>query len=296
MSIPAPKLLLTGANGFTGRHMTVAAMAAGYEVHALSADLTDAAAVSAEVNVIAPEYAIHLAAISAVTHHDEFAFYQINTFGTQTLFEALAALKRTPKAVLLASSANVYGNCEASPITEQQIPAPVNHYAFSKLAAEGVARMFSQRLPIKTVRPFNYTGVGHDDRFVIPKIVRAYGSRDPSITLGNLAAEREYNDVRFVVDTYLQLLQNGEAGEIYNLCSSVTYSIAHVLQVLSELTGHAPAIRVDQSLLRANELQRLCGSPDKLRTVTTRRVQNDLRVLLNWMLDAGTAELPARTP
>lgn len=295
MSIPAKKLLLTGANGFTGRHMTVAAMAAGYEVHALLADLTDAGAVSAEVNAIAPEYVIHLAAISAVTHHDEFAFYRINTFGTQTLFEALTELERTPKAVLLASSANVYGNADASPITEQQIPAPVNHYAFSKFAAEGVARMFSQRLPIKTVRPFNYTGVGHDDRFVIPKIVKAFGARAPSITLGNLAAEREYNDVRFVVDAYLQLLHSGEEGEIYNLCSSVTYSIEHVLQVLGDLAGHSPTIRVDQSLLRANELRRLCGSPDKLRTVTTHRVRNDLRELLRWMLDAVVA-VPPGTP
>lgn len=275
--------------------MTVAALSAGYEVHALSANLTDAAAVSREVEAIAPEYVIHLAAISAVTHHDEFAFYQINTFGTQNLFEALSSLARAPEAVLLASSANVYGNCDASPITELQIPAPINHYAFSKLATEGVARMFSQRLPIKVVRPFNYTGVGHDDRFVIPKIVKAYRARDPFITLGNLAAEREYNDVRFVVDTYLQLLHSGQAGETYNLCSSVTYSIEYVLQVLSDLTGHAPTIRVDQSLLRSNELQRLCGAPDKLRTVTTLRVRNNLAALLSWMLDAGVAESPPVT-
>ncbi len=275
--------------------MTVAAITAGHEVHALTADLTDSAAVSAEVAEIAPDFVVHLAAISAVTHHDEFAFYQINTFGTQNLFQALASLKRSPEAVLLASSANVYGNCDASPITELEIPAPVNHYAFSKLAAEGVARMYSTRLPIKIIRPFNYTGVGHDDRFVIPKIVKAFRARDLSITLGNLSAEREYNDVRFVVDTYLQLLTSGYAGETYNLCSSTTYSVQHILQVLSELTGHSPDIFVDHSLLRSNELQRLCGAPDKLQTVSVPRVRNNLRELLGWMLEAGV-EAPRATP
>ena len=292
----AKKILLTGANGFTGRHMTDAAVVAGYEVHALAANLTEANAVAQEVSDVEPDFVIHLAAISAVTHHDEFAFYQINTFGTQNLFEALAALKQTPEAVLLASSANVYGNCDSSPITEREIPAPVNHYAFSKLAAEGVARMFSQRLPTKIIRPFNYTGIGHDDRFVIPKIVKAYRARDSHITLGNLAAEREYNDVRFVVDTYLQLLLSGSAGETYNLCSSTTYSIQHILYVLTELTGHAPEIRIDPSLIRSNELQRLCGSPDKLASVTNPRVRNNLRELLSWMLDADVVDAPPTLP
>jgi GDP-6-deoxy-D-talose 4-dehydrogenase len=294
--VAAKKILLTGANGFTGRHMSEAAIAAGHEVHALAANLTDVSAVSREVAEIAPDFVIHLAAISAVTHHDEFAFYQINTFGTQNLFEALTTLKRTPETVLLASSANVYGNCDASPITEREIPAPVNHYAFSKLAAEGVARMYSQRLPTKIIRPFNYTGVGHDDRFVIPKIVKAYRARDPFITLGNLVAEREYNDVRFVVDTYLQLLNGGSPGETYNLCSGITYSVQQILQVLSDLTGHYPDIEVNLSLLRFNELQRLCGSPDKLQTVSSPRVRNNLRELLSWMLESGVAESPPVTP
>lgn len=292
----AKKILLTGANGFTGRHMTDAAIAGGHDVHALTANLTEADEVSREVSDIAPHFVIHLAGISAITHHDEFAFYKNNTFGTQNLFEALAMLRRTPDAILLASSANIYGNCDASPITEREIPAPINHYALSKLAAEGVARMYSQRLPTKIIRPFNYTGVGHDDRFVIPKIVKAYVARDPFISLGNLFAEREYNDVRFVVDTYLQLLVSGAAGETYNLCSSVTYSIQNILHVLTELTGHVPEVRVNPSLLRANELQRLCGSPDKLESVTQHRVTNNLRELLTWMLEAHAAQSPSVAP
>ena len=110
------KLLLTGARGFTGQHFTKAAQQAGYEVHPLSADLTDATAVAAETAVAAPDFVVHLAAISAVTHADEQAFYRVNLFGTLNLLKALAALPQAPKRVLLASSANVYGNVDTSPI------------------------------------------------------------------------------------------------------------------------------------------------------------------------------------
>jgi GDP-6-deoxy-D-talose 4-dehydrogenase len=286
-------LLLTGADGFTGRHLEAAALAAGYAVHRLQANLTDADAVRLEVEAANADVVIHLAAISAVTHSDEFAFYSVNVFGTQNLFSALAGQQHKPTAVLLASSANVYGNCAVSPVAEGVTPEPVNHYALSKLACEGVARMFSDRLPIQIIRPFNYTGVGHDDRFVIPKIVNAYRVRQPVLKLGTVSVEREYNDVRFVVDTYLQLLQRGVAGQIYNLCSGITYSLTQVLQTMNELTGHAPQIELDSTFVRTNELQRLCGSPSKLATVTEARVANELRALLRWMLEAGNAQTSA---
>ncbi len=282
-------LLLTGADGFTGRHLTAAALVAGYDVRALSADLTDADAVTHEVATIAPDFVVHLAAISAVTHHDAFAFYRVNVFGTENLLAALTRLPRKPSAVLLVSSANVYGNCEVSPISELVSPAPVNHYAVSKLAAEGVARMFSNRLPLTVVRPFNYTGVGHDVRFVIPKIVQAYRARSPVLTLGDLLVEREYNDVRFVVDAYLQLLTAGQAGQTYNLCSGVAYSLADVLQIMNDLSEHAPNVEVDQSLFRANEVRLLCGSPDRLAGTIQLNAPNKLRPLLKWMLESDVA-------
>jgi GDP-6-deoxy-D-talose 4-dehydrogenase len=96
-----------------------------------------------------------------------------------------------------------------------------------------------------------------------------------------------------VVDTYLQLLQRGVAGQIYNLCSGITYSLTQVLQTMNELTGHAPRIELDSTFVRTNELQRLCGSPSKLATVTEARVANELRSLLRWMLEVGNAQTSA---
>ena len=86
------------------------------------------------------------------------AFYNVNVLGAMNLLAGLTALPVKPRKVLLASSANVYGNCDASPITEGQLAAPVNHYAMSKLAMEQMAWTYLDRLPIVITRPFNYTG------------------------------------------------------------------------------------------------------------------------------------------
>ena len=134
------RLLITGADGFTGRHLSLVAEAAGYEVFPLSVDLTDRQLVVENVLTIAPTHVAHLAAISAVTHEDALAFYQVNVLGTQYLLDALAVLARTPERILLASSANVYGNADLPFIPETLCPQPVNHYAISKLAMERLAQ------------------------------------------------------------------------------------------------------------------------------------------------------------
>ncbi|WP_340121602.1 GDP-mannose 4,6-dehydratase [Methylobacter svalbardensis] len=281
------KLLLTGARGFTGRHFAKAAQLAGYEVHPLSADLTDAKAVAAETAAAAPDFVVHLAAISAVTHADEEALYRVNLFGTLNLLKALAALPQAPKRVLLASSANVYGNVDTSPIDESTCPAPVNHYAMSKLAMEFMSATFAERLPLVTVRPFNYTGIGHDTRFVIPKLVAHFVRRADTIELGNLDVEREFNDVRTVCTAYLRLLQLGQPGQTYNVCSGRPVSLKSAIEALKEITGHDLAVKVNPDFIRANEVHRLCGNPAKLEACIGQLQHPPLEDTLSWMLSAG---------
>lgn len=278
------RLLLTGAEGFTGRHFAQAAREAGYEVHALQADLTDAAALAQEAAAVVPTHVIHLAAISAVSHADELAFYRVNVLGTDHLLKALLALPESPRKVLLASSANVYGNAEQCPITEQQLPVPVNHYAISKLAMEHVARMNAARLPIVLARPFNYTGVGHDERFVLPKLVSHFARRAPHIELGNLNVEREFNDVRMVVHAYLRLLEHAPIGETYNVCTGRPVALQIAIQMLVALTGHSPAVTVNPAFVRVNEIQRLCGSPEKLVGANGTLPHYTIMDTLAWML------------
>jgi GDP-6-deoxy-D-talose 4-dehydrogenase len=258
------RILLTGAHGFTGTAFSQRAARDGHDLQALSCELTDADAVQAEVLAIAPDVIVHLAAISFVGHGDDLAFYKVNVLGTLNLLSALTRLPKVPARVLLASSANVYGNCERSPIAETQPPAPVNHYAMSKLAMEHMARPYLDRLPIVFTRPFNYTGPGQAVNFVIPKLVDHFARKAPTIELGNLNVEREFNDVEMVCEAYLQLLVHGVPGETYNVCSGQPYTLQHVIDALVQLTGHSPEITVNPAFVRANEVHRLCGNPEKL--------------------------------
>lgn len=288
------KILLTGAAGFTGRFFMAQAQAAGHAVVALAANLTDKAAVANEVAKAEPDAVVHLAAISFVGHADDTAFYDVNVVGTTNLLAALAALPVKPRCVLVASSANIYGNCEVSPIDETQAPAPVNHYAMSKLAMEQMAWTYLDRLPIVITRPFNYTGPGQAPQFLIPKLVSHFARRSGHIELGNLQVEREFNDVRMVCDAYLKLLDKGRPGEAYNVCSGQPYTLQHVIATLEQITNHHMDVQVNPAFVRANEVHRLCGNPSKLLATVGSLSNHTLAETLSWMLSAAEPSTQAK--
>lgn len=280
------RILLTGAGGFTGRHFVATAQAAGHEVIELSSDLRDRDSLQREVADARPEAAIHLAGISFVGHADERAFYDVNLFGSLNLLDALKATRSTRK-VLLASSANVYGNSEQSPLAESHPFAPVNHYAVSKVGMECMARARALDFPLVITRPFNYTGVGQSGQFVIPKLIDHFRRRAPQVQLGNLRVEREYNDVRFVCAAYLRLLDAEVPAGTYNVCTGRTYDLSGVLDVLQRLTGHAMEVQVNPEFVRANEIRRLCGSAELLNRTVGTLPDYSIEQTLSWMLSAS---------
>lgn len=281
------RLLVTGADGFTGRHLCAAASNSGFVVIPLRSDLTNADSVYTEVQSISPTHVLHLASISAVTHKDQEAFYKVNLFGTLNLLESLNGLAFKPKRVLIASSANVYGNTDVEFIDETVCPKPVNHYAMSKLAMEYMAMTYAADLPIVITRPFNYTGVGHDNRFVIPKIVDHFKRGAAEIELGNLDVYREYNDVRMICDAYLELLADGVSGETYNVCSGKAYSLREVLQIVEKISGTSVEVKVNPAFVRANEVHKLVGMPAKLKKAVGDLQRPSLEDTLRWMLHSG---------
>jgi len=282
------RILLTGSEGFTGQVFAKRAVAAGHVIDALQSDLTHREALHQEVLALAPEAVVHLAAISFVGHASEAAFYAINAIGTTNLLDALVRLPIRPDRVLLVSSANVYGNTARSPINEDQPPAPVNHYGMSKLAMELLARTYNDRLNLVITRPFNYTGPGQDVHFLVPKLAAHFAMRAPSIELGNLDVEREFNDVRMVCDAYLLLLAYGEPGETYNICSGRPYALRHVIETFARMTSHNPRIEINSAFVRGNEVHRLCGDPRKLQTLVSKQgavlYEPSLKEMLELML------------
>ena len=261
----SPIILITGARGFTGLYLKDLAQKSGLKVLELTSNLNDVEALEKEVLVAKPDYVAHLAGISFVASKDHEAFYRVHALGTSNLLQALTKLESAPKKILLASSATVYGNSAHHLSVEDQALTPIDHYATSKVAMEEMAKTFFNRLPIVIARPFNYTGVGQKGNFLIPKLVDHFAKRKPFIELGNLNIEREFNDVNMICDAYLKLLELGKANEIYNVCSGQARSLQFVLDTLKQITGHNIEIRVNPDFVRASEVHRMVGSPQKLK-------------------------------
>ena len=236
----------------------------GFELIGLQSDITNLIALEKEVLKVTPDAVIHCAGISFVASKDQEAFYRVHALGTSNLLTALTQLPQKPKKVLLASSATVYGNAALTPTPEEHPLKPMDHYAMSKVAMEEMAKTFFDQLPIIIARPFNYTGVGQHDNFLIPKLIRHFAQKAPAIELGNLLVEREFNDVATICEAYLALLEYGHAGEIYNVGTGQVRSLANVVDTLVKLTQHPMKISVNPDFVRANEVRRMCGNPQKL--------------------------------
>ena len=289
------RALLTGRNGFTGRYVAAELEAAGYDVVGLSncpepsgadsitANLLDREAIVAAVAEVRPHVVLHLAAISFVAHGDVDEIYRVNVVGTRNLLDALAQLAQKPQIVVLASSANIYGNAEVEPITEDTPPAPANDYAVSKLAMEYMARLWADRLPIVITRPFNYTGVGQSEQFLIPKIVSHFRRGERVIELGNTDVIRDFSDVRDVARNYGAIVKALPLNATLNICSGMGYSLAEILEMMAEIAGYQSQVRVNQAFVRNNDVARLVGFNGRLRGMADILPITPMRETLAWM-------------
>lgn len=288
--------LVTGASGFTGRYMVDALRQGGFDVvgvgskpvddcRMLACDLTDADAVKSLVAEVRPDWVVHLAALSFVGHADQRAFYDVNVFGTLNLLQAVRALDQPVSRVLVASSANIYGTPKVAHIDESVCPAPVNHYACSKLAMEHLVLSGFADLPLVVTRPFNYTGPGQDNRFLIPKIVEHFARGDREIELGNIDVSRDFSDVRDVISAYMALLDSDLSGQVVNICSGKDTSLRSVIEQMNALAGYEIAVKVNPAFVRANEIPKLCGVNQRLVDLTGWEPQFDLNRTLSDMFE-----------
>lgn len=285
-------VLLTGGRGFTGQHLVPALARKGYSVVGLDSagpnqcDLTDLSAVERAVAEAKPDFVIHLAAISFVAHGNAEDFYRVNVVGTMNLLQALSRLEHAPSRVIVASSANVYGSPGVEVLDETLCPAPVNHYACSKLAMEYMVRTWFHRLPIVITRPFNYTGPGQAEHFLVPKIVEHFKKRSPWIELGNLNVSRDYSDVDDVVAAYLALLAGDVRSDVLNICSGRAISLLEIISMMNEIAGYEIEVRVNPEFVRENEVSKLVGSPARLRSLVTLPPPTPFRETLHRMFQS----------
>lgn len=296
LAMDAPRALITGSKGFTGRYLATELQAHGWEVWGMGSepyeadhrylcvDLLDGPALEAAVGAVQPDVVVHLAAIAFVGQGDADPFYRVNLLGTRNLLSALASACQQIRCVLLASSANIYGNTTEGMLDETTAMNPANDYAVSKLAMEYMARLWMDKLPIVIARPFNYTGVGQSTDFLLPKIVEHFRRRAEVIELGNLDVWRDFSDVRAVAHAYRRLLEVQPVGATVNVCSGQTHSLREVLSMAQRISGHSLQVRISPAFVRANEVKTLCGNPERLRGLIGEWRGPALEETLRWML------------
>jgi GDP-4-dehydro-6-deoxy-D-mannose reductase len=279
------RVLVTGATGFAGRHVIAALAAAGHEPVALGGpsdpplalDLLDPQAVRRAVADTAPDAVIHLAGQAFVPPSiaDPLATLAVNATGTAHVLEAVRAAGR-PIRALIVSSAEVYGKQrpERMPLDEAVPVRPDNPYAASKVAAEVYAEVWGRLygLDVIVARPFNHIGPGQDARFVVPSFARQLAEiaagAPALLSVGNLASERDFLDVRDVAGAYVALLANGRSGGVYNVCSGHAVAIQEVLRQLITIARVAVEVRDDPARMRPSDIPVLCGDATKLRAET----------------------------
>jgi GDP-4-dehydro-6-deoxy-D-mannose reductase len=279
------KVLITGAGGFVGGHLT-AALRVNHPSWALDApggsagvDVTDAQAVDRWIRDAQPDIVVHLAAVAAVTASvkDPRLAWRVNLDGVLNV--VLALQQHAPAAHLLfTSSAEVYGQSLESglPVDEFALLQPVNPYAASKAAADILVRQAAAGgLSATVARPFNHTGAGQSDAFVAPNFAAQIarieaGLQAPLIEVGSLDDERDFLDVADVVSAYRVLLERREdpgVRTVFNVASGTAVRIGDLLEGLLSESSTKIEIRVDSGRLRQTPIPRVVGDASRLRAL-----------------------------
>lgn len=273
------RALVTGSSGFVGRWLCQHLEGSGDEVVELPVDLDirNAGDLAGAVAQAAPDAIFHLAAQANVSAswREPAQTFSVNALGTLNLCAAAASLAEKPK-VLLVSTSEVYGKVppQRMPITEDEPFAPVNPYAASKAAAEiaGLQAWLGQGLEVVRARPFNHTGPGQMEGFVVPdlahQVARAARGELDCIFTGNISVRRDLSDVRDVVRAYRILLLKGRPGEAYNICRGEAVEISAILERLMQLAGVDVPVRPDPARYRPADVPEHVGDARRLKALT----------------------------
>jgi GDP-4-dehydro-6-deoxy-D-mannose reductase len=298
------RVLITGISGFVGSYMAEHALAQGALVFGsarwrsntenidhlrsritlIESDLRDLFSVRTLLEIVSPTHVVHLAAQSFVgaSWQAPAETLSTNILAQVNLLEGLRGLKMAPRFLVVGSSEE-YGLVEPHelPIRETNPLRPLSPYAVSKVAQDMMGYQYwrSYGLPIVRTRAFNHEGARRGDVFVTSNFARQVaeieaGLREPFVNVGDLTPRRDYSDVRDIVRGYWLLLERGEPGEVYNLCSGRSWAIQDVLDFLLEQSRvKGIKVRTDPARLRPSDVMVLEGDPSKMQRATGWQVE-----------------------
>lgn len=268
------RVLITGANGFVGRHAVREFQHHGYEVyegvgpgtrpaHArqVTFNLQHYDIIRFLVDHIQPDLCLHLAGQAHIPfcREDPVTATDLNVTGTVRLLEAFRRHQADAR-VLVVTSAEVYGHvAHGRPVQESDPLRPTTLYGITKQAADEAALAFADQLDldVMTARPWNHIGPGQHPRFVAAAFARQFASfvrgAPPGMKTGNLDSQRDFTDVRDIVRGYRLVLENGRKGEAYNLSSSTLRPIRELIDGFADITGISPERDIDPALFRPTD-------------------------------------------
>jgi GDP-4-dehydro-6-deoxy-D-mannose reductase len=292
------RALVTGADGFVGRHLVAWLQEAGDDVvetdrhHGL--DILEPEALRAFVVGVGPEVVYHLAGQADVggSWSNPVETFRVNAEGTMNVL--LAAVAADVSRVVAVSSADVYGRVgeDELPIAEDAELRPVSPYGASKAAADLIALQahLGHGLGVVRVRPFNHLGPGQSDRFVASalasRIARNERGGTEDVPVGNLTPRRDFTDVRDVVRAYRLVAERGEAGVAYNVCSGRDVAVQDLADRLVAMADRPMRLVPDPELARPVDTPVLRGDPTRLQAATGWSPSVPLEQTLADVLDA----------
>ena len=288
------RALITGIAGFAGSHLAELLLEDGVEVCGLvfpgeptrnidpikshlklsTCDIRDAEAVGKAIEQAKPDEIYHLAAITFIPESidDPRLTFETNLYGTMNVLEAVKKAAGVAR-VLYVGSADEYGlvGSEELPIGEQTPLRPLNPYSVSKASAGMLAFQYavSGALHVVRVRPFNHTGPRQSPRFVCSDFARQVveiekGVSGPEVSVGSLRPLRDFTDVRDVVRAYRDVLEKGESGEVYNICSGRAVSVGDILDMLLSVSGQEIEVVERSDRLRETDVDEIRGDFSKI--------------------------------
>ncbi len=289
-------ILIIGIDSFTGKHLEAYLRTNGYKIYGTSlfysndnifkCDLTKKGDLLKIFNHIKPDFLINLSAISFADHNNVQDYYNVNTIGALNILDALLETKTSPSKVILVSSASVYGNQGLEILDESLCPKPINHYGASKYIMERLAENYFDKLNIIITRPFNYTGIGQNEYFLIPKIVKHFKERKKIIELGNLNISREFNDISFVCEAYKRLIESDIKSDIVNIASNRAIKLLDIIAMMNKIANYEIEVKVNNRFVRKNDIEKLTGSSNKLFKLIGKIEQKDFEITLKEMYEA----------
>lgn len=311
------RILVTGADGFIGSHLTELLLEKGFTVRALSqynsfnywgwledinpssklevvtGDIRDpffCETISKDVDII-----FHLAALIAIPFSYKAPQSYVETNITGTLNICNAALNNSVKRVLVTSTSEVYGTAQYVPIDEKHPKQPQSPYSASKIGADAMALSFynSFNLPVTIVRPFNTYGPRQSARAIIPTIITQIASGVKDIKLGDVRPTRDFNYVKDTCSGFLAIANEPKAiGKEINIASNYEISMAETLNIIKEIMNSDVNFITDEQRIRPenSEVFRLWGDNTLIRELTgwqpKYNIREGLKETIEWFMSA----------